>query len=130
MSKIDYKYLPISTTAETLPLDSPEFEKIKQAYVEDVLTVMSGGSYDLQKQAISLQKITMFFASGKTRNRYVVLLLEPTSDPDRPHVPSPHLIVSILTAYELAGKMKITYVDMTEESICLCNQYESDMHLN
>lgn len=130
MSKIDYKYLPISTTAETLPLESPEFEKIKQAYVEEVLPMMDGGGYDIQRQAVSLQKISMFFENGKTRNRYVVLLLEPTAEPNKPHVASPHLILSILTAFELAGKMKITYVDMTDESVCLCNQYESDMHLN
>jgi len=130
MNKLNYKYFPISTTAETLPLDSPEFEKIKKAYVEDVLPMMDGVGYDIQKQAISLQKITMFFENGKTRNRYVVLLLEPTSEPNKPNVESPHLIVSILTAFELAGKMKITLVDMTDESICLCNQYESDIHLN
>lgn len=130
MNKLDFKYFPISKSAETLSLDSPEFQKIKKAYIEDVLPTMDGGGFDLEEQAISLQKITLFFDKGKIRNRYILMLLEPTCEDEKWNVPSPHLIISFVFAMELAGKMKITLANMTDDAICLCNQYESDMHLN
>jgi hypothetical protein len=130
MNKLDLKYFPISKSSETLSLDSPEFEKIKRAYIEDVLPTMEGVGFDLKEQAISLQKITLFFDKGKTRNRYIVMLLEPTCEEGKGNVPSPHLIISFVFAMELAGTMKIILADMSDDAICLCNQHESDMHLN
>ena len=130
MNTSDYKYFPTSKSAETLSLDSPEFEQIKKAYAEEVLPNMEGGGFDLEKQAISLQKITLFFDKGKIRNRYIVMLLEPTCEDEKWNVPSPHLIISFVFAVELLGKMKIILADVTDDAICLCNQYESDMHLN
>jgi hypothetical protein len=130
MNTSDYKYFPTSKSAETLSLDSPEFEQIKKAYAEEVLPNMEGGGFDLEGQAISLQKITLFFEKGKMRNRYIVMLLEPTYEEGKPNALSPHLIVSFVFAMELAGKMKIILADVTDDAICLCNQHESDMHLN
>jgi hypothetical protein len=130
MKNPDFKYLPISKTSETLSLDSPEFEKIKKAYVEQVLPKIDWDGYDLDTQAISLQKITLFFEGGKTRMRYVLLLLEPTFSSEIANAPSKHLLVAFMTAYELAGKMKISFSDVTDESICLCHQYEDNIHLN
>ena len=130
MNTSDYKYFPTSKSAETLSLDSPEFEQIKKAYAEEVLPNMDGGGFDLEKQAISLQKITLSFEKGKMRNRYIVMLLEPTYEEGKPNALSPHLIVSFVFAMELAGTMKIILADVTDDAICLCNQHESDMHLN
>lgn len=128
--KRDYKYFPTTQVSEIIPLDSTQFKMIKEAYVREVIPFAPLGAVDLDKQAISLQKITMFFDKGKTRNRYVLIYLEPTADSENSNKPSPHLLMGVLYAYELAGSMKIIYVETTESSICICDTYESDLHLN
>lgn len=122
--KRDYKYFPTTQVSEIIPLDSTQFKMIKEAYVREVIP------FALDKQAISLQKITMFFDKGKTRNRYVLTYLEPTADSEKSNKPSLHLLMGVLYAYELAGSMKIIYVETTESSVCICDTYESDLHLN
>jgi hypothetical protein len=130
MRESDLKYFPISKASETLSLESPEFKKIKEAYNNQVAPVTQGELFDIEKQALCLQKVTMFFEGGKTRTRYILHLLEPTWMSESQTTPSPHLLVAYLMAYDMAGKMKITCCEMTEESICLCHQYEDDIHLN
>jgi len=130
MRESDLKYFPISKTSETLSLDSPEFKKIKKAYIEEVLPKIDWQGYDLDKQALSLQKITMFFDGGKTRNRYLLTLIEPTFSTEVVDELSKHLFIGFISAFELAGKMKITYSETSVDSICLCHQYEDDIHLN
>jgi hypothetical protein len=130
MKQSDLKYFPISKKAQTLSLESLEFKKIKEAYAQQVAPVSEGELFDIEKQALCLQKVTMFFEGGKSRTRYILHLLEPTWMGESENTPSPHLLLAFIMAYDLGGKMKITCCEMLDESICLCNQYEDNIHLN
>jgi hypothetical protein len=128
--KETFKYFPIATNSEIISLESPILQKIKNAYNRDVKGELDGHNIDFEKQALSLHKTIMFFDSGKTRTRYTLLLLEPTFEYDIPDTPSQHLTVCFLIATEVGNGMKIRYFAPTEENICLCGQYEEDIHLN
>jgi hypothetical protein len=128
--KEPFKYFPIAKNSEIVSLESPILQKIQKAYDKVVKSELNGHQINFEKQALSLHKTTMFFENGKTRTRYTLLLLEPTSEVDDPTTPSPHLAICFLLATEVGNGIKIRYFSPTEESICLCGQYEEDVHLN
>lgn len=125
-----FKYFPIAKNSEIISLESPIMQKIKKAYIKDVKPFLDGHDIDFEQQALSLHKTTMFFDSGKTRTRYTLLLLEPTLEAGSTNKPSEHLSICFLLATEVGNGMKIRYFAPTEETICLCGQYEEDIHLN